>query len=134
MVEPDDPTFAEAPNVPVSQSSHPLMRPLNPRQEKCPHRRVVSITQAPISCPYIHLHPGCRMINIPTPQPFHGIPQEMWSHSLDPDLIRIWYHSISTFSQILVILPEITLQLGQNIPLGCCDDLPYTIERGRVCW
>lgn len=74
------------------------------------------------------------MINIPPPPPFHGIPQEMWSHSLDPDLIRLWYHSISTFSQILVILPEITLQLGQNVPPGCCDDPPYTIERGMVCW
>ena len=74
MVEPDDTTFAGAPNVPVSQSPHPLMRPLNTRQEKCPRRRVVSITQAPISCPNIFFHPGCRMINIPPPLAFPGNP------------------------------------------------------------
>lgn len=117
----DHPTFAGTPNVPVSQSPHPLVRPPIPGRKKCPLYHASSIIQVTINFLPQYLSPPRMQDDKHTP--FPGLSRKspkkcgliLWTEM--NSLIRI-YHNISTFSQILAILYETILQLGQKVPPG----------------
>ena len=91
----------------------------NPRQEKCPLYHESSIIQVTINFLPQYLSPPRMQDDKHTP--FPGLSRKspkkcgliLWTEM--NSLIRI-YHNISTFSQILVILYETILRLGQKVP------------------